>query len=178
MPILTGWFEEVEPVVPVLSFIGRHNSGKTTVLQGVVRFFSDQGYRVGVIKHSSHDFTIDVPDTDSYRLAKAGARAVALSSAYKLAFYKNVHRDYPLNELCQLMRDEVDIIFAEGFKRESQSKIEVVRECISRELINPDNLVAMVADFPIKQAQVPVFGFDETESLCRFIQEKFMGNQQ
>ncbi|MGE5543784.1 MAG: molybdopterin-guanine dinucleotide biosynthesis protein B [Bacillota bacterium] len=164
-------------MVPVISFIGYHNAGKTTVLQGVIRFFSDWGYRVGVIKHSSHDFTIDVPDTDSYRLAEAGARAVAVSSTYKLAFYKDVQRDHSLDELCRLMQDDVDIIFAEGFKRESRPKIEVARQGISRELINPDNLVALVADFPIRGAQVPVFGFDETESLCRFIQEKFMGEQ-
>lgn len=163
-------------MVPVISFIGLHNSGKTTVLQGVIRYFSDQGYRVGVIKHSSHDFTIDIPDTDSYRLAKAGARAVAISSSSKMAFYKEVQRDHPLEELCQLMQDDVDIIFVEGFKRESQPKIEVARECISRELINPENLVAMVTDFPIAQVQVPVFGFDETESLCRYIQDKFLGN--
>lgn len=163
-------------MVPIISFIGRHNSGKTTVLQKVVRILSDQGYRVGVIKHSSHDFTIDVPGTDSFRLAEAGARAVAVSSARKMAFYKEVPEDRSLDELCGLMQDDVDIIFAEGFKREDRPKIEVARRGISSDLINPDNLVALVVDFPVSQPQVPVFGFHETDILCRFILDNFMGN--
>lgn len=161
-------------MVPVVSFIGRHNSGKTTVLQKVVRFFSDQGYRVGVIKHSSHDFEIDVPDTDSFRLARAGAQAVSVSSPQKVAFYKQVQQDLSLMELCRFMQDDVDIIFAEGFKREDQPKIEVARRGISCELINPDNLVALVVDFPVSNAGVPVFGFDDVESLCGFIKDNFV----
>ena len=81
-------------MVPVISFIGRHNSGKTTVLQKVVSIFSGQGYRVGVIKHSSHDFTIDVPDTDSFRLAKPLPGRIAVSSAQKMAFYKTSAQRY------------------------------------------------------------------------------------
>ncbi|MGI6514265.1 MAG: molybdopterin-guanine dinucleotide biosynthesis protein B [Syntrophomonadaceae bacterium] len=164
-------------MVPVVSFIGRHNSGKTTILEKVVSYFCAQGYRIGVIKHSSHDFTIDVPDTDSYRLAKAGARAVVVSSPQKMAFYKQVQRDYPLDELCRLMQEDVDIIFAEGFKREHQPKIEVARQYISGELIRPSNLVAMVTDFPVSQSDVPVFGFDEVESLCRYIQDMFIDSK-
>ncbi|NLW44326.1 MAG: molybdopterin-guanine dinucleotide biosynthesis protein B [Syntrophomonadaceae bacterium] len=161
-------------MVPVVSFVGYHNAGKTTILEKVIGYFESQGYRVGVIKHSSRDFTIDVPNTDSYRLANAGAQAVVVSSPWKVAFYKQVQRDFSLEELCRLMPDDVDIVFAEGFKREPQPKIEVARQSVSRELIKPDNLIAMVTDFPVRQSEVPVFGFDEVESLCRYIQDKFM----
>ena len=164
-------------MVPVVSFVGYHNAGKTTILEKVVGYFYAQGYRVGVIKHSSHDFTIDVPGTDSYRLAKAGARAVVVSSPEKVALYKQVERDHSLQELLRLMPEEVDIIFAEGFKREQQPKIEVARQCISRELIQPDNMIAMVTDFPVSQSDVPVFGFDEVESLCRFIIDMFVDSK-
>jgi molybdopterin-guanine dinucleotide biosynthesis protein MobB len=163
-------------MVPVISFIGRHNSGKTTVLQKVIRILSDQGCRVGVIKHSSHDFNIDVPDTDSFRLFQAGARAISVSSAQKLAFYKHVQEDTSLDELCRLMQDDVDIIFTEGFKREDRPKIEVARQGISSDLINPHNLIALVVDFPVSEVKVQVFGFDDAESLCRFIQDNFMAD--
>jgi molybdopterin-guanine dinucleotide biosynthesis protein MobB len=95
----------------------------------------------------------------------------------KMAFYKQVQRDYPLDELCRLMQEDVDIIFAEGFKREHQPKIEVARQYISGELIRPSNLVAMVTDFPVSQSDVPVFGFDEVESLCRYIQDMFIDSK-
>ncbi len=164
-------------MVPVVSFVGRHNAGKTTILEKVIGCFCAQGYRIGVIKHSSHDFTIDVPGTDSYRLGKAGARAVVVSSPEKVAFYKQVERDYSLEDLCRLMPDDVDIIFAEGFKREHQPKIEVARQGISTELIRPDNLIAMVTDFPVAHSDVPVFGFDEVESLCRYLRDMFMDSK-
>jgi molybdopterin-guanine dinucleotide biosynthesis protein B len=161
-------------MVSVISFVGRHNSGKTTVLEKVVRYLTEQGYRVGIIKHSSHDFNIDIPGTDSFRLADAGAQVVAISSPFRMAFHKEVQKDRPLDELCRLMQDEVDIIITEGFKREARPKIEVARQGISSELLNLNNLVAVVADFPVSQPSVPVFGFDETENLCRFIIDKFL----
>ena len=81
-------------MVPVVSFIGRHNSGKTTILEKVVSYFCAQGYRIGVIKHSSHDFTIDVPDTDSYRLAKPEPGRWLYPHPRRW-LYKQVQRDYP-----------------------------------------------------------------------------------
>jgi len=160
--------------VPVISFVGYHNSGKTTILQAVVRFLSDRGFRVGVIKHSSHDFSIDVPGTDSFRLSQAGAAAVAVSSPFRMAFYQDVREESSLDDLCRLMEPEVDIILTEGFKRENRPKIEVARQETGRDLLEVSNRIALVVDFPVPRASVPVFGFDEIESLSRFIMENFL----
>ena len=57
----------------VLAVSGVHNSGKTTLLEKLIPLLRARGLKVGVIKHDGHDFTPDVPGTDSYRLREAGA---------------------------------------------------------------------------------------------------------
>lgn len=59
----------------VLAVSGVHNSGKTTLLEKLLPVLRSRGLKVGVIKHDGHDFTPDVPGTDSYRLREAGAGA-------------------------------------------------------------------------------------------------------
>ena len=63
----------------VLAVSGVHNSGKTTLLEKLLPVLRSRGLKVGVIKHDGHDFTPDVPGTDSYRLREAGAEGVAVS---------------------------------------------------------------------------------------------------
>ena len=64
----------------VLAVSGVHNSGKTTLLEKLIPLLRARGLKVGVIKHDGHDFTPDVPGTDSYRLREAGAEGVAVFS--------------------------------------------------------------------------------------------------
>ena len=64
----------------VLAISGVHNSGKTTLLEKLLPVLRSRWLKVGVIKHDGHDFTPDVPGTDSYRLREAGAEGVAVYS--------------------------------------------------------------------------------------------------
>ena len=69
----------------VLAVSGVHNSGKTTLLEKLLPVLRSRGLKVGVIKHDGHDFTPDVPGTDSYRLREAGAGGVAVYSSSRPA---------------------------------------------------------------------------------------------
>ena len=71
--------EELELKRPaVLAVSGAHNSGKTTLLEKLLPVLRSRGLKVGIIKHDGHDFTPDVPGTDSFRLREAGAEGVAV----------------------------------------------------------------------------------------------------
>ena len=67
----------------VLAVSGVHNSGKTTLLEKLLPLLRRRGLKVGVIKHDGHDFTPDVPGTDSFRLREAGADGVAVYSSQR-----------------------------------------------------------------------------------------------
>ena len=85
----------------VLAVSGVHNSGKTTLLEKLLPVLRSRGLKVGVIKHDGHDFTPDVPGTDSYRLREAGAEGVAVYSGTRhYLFSGNTWCVYPGRIVC------------------------------------------------------------------------------
>ena len=120
--------------IPILSVVGKSDSGKTTLLEGLIRELKQRGYRVGTIKHDAHSFEIDVPGKDSWRHAQAGSDHVVISSPLRVASIRRVEREPQLEELAAGMTD-VDIILTEGYKRGNAPKIEVSRRARSSTLI-------------------------------------------
>lgn len=114
----------------VLAVSGAHNSGKTTLLRRLLPLLRARGLRVAVIKHDGHDFTPDVPNTDSYLLREAGAEGVAVFSSKRYLLTEAVPLDE--NDLIFLLaRHGYDLILLEGFKNSEWPKLEVVRAAIS-----------------------------------------------
>ena len=66
-------------ILPTISFVGRHNSGKTTILTRVINRLTAAGYKVALIKHTHHDLDIG-GNKDSELMLKAGAEFVLASS--------------------------------------------------------------------------------------------------
>ncbi|MBD9215300.1 MAG: molybdopterin-guanine dinucleotide biosynthesis protein MobB, partial [Senegalimassilia anaerobia] len=53
---------------PAVSIVGRHNSGKTTLIEKLIAELVGCGLDVGSVKHHSHvGFDIDIPGKDSWR---------------------------------------------------------------------------------------------------------------
>ena len=138
----------------VLAVSGAHNSGKTTLLEKLIPLLRARGLKVGVIKHDGHDFTPDVPGTDSFRLREAGAEGVAVFSGSRL------------NEqdlLALFERHGYDLVLMEGFKESGWPKIEVVRKAVSEEPVSFEPL-AIVGDVPGAD-----FALDEPAALADWI---------
>ena len=94
--------QEIELKRPaVLAVSGLHNSGKTTLLEKLLPALRSRGLKVGIIKHDGHDFTPDVPGTDSYRLREAGAEGVAVYSGQR----------YLLTEMFRLTEQDLLALF-------------------------------------------------------------------
>lgn len=113
-------------VTPIVCFVGTSNSGKTTLLEKIIKELKSRGYRLAVIKHSHHSFDIDRPGKDSWRLAQAGSDIVAISSQTKLAFIELVNSEPTLVQIESLFRGKVDIVLAEGHKDSDTAKILVL----------------------------------------------------
>jgi molybdopterin-guanine dinucleotide biosynthesis protein MobB len=69
--------------------------------------------------------------------------------------------------------DGVDMLIAEGYKREEVLKIEVYpkKEGIEPVCINDGNLIAIITDIPFS-SRVPVFQRDDVEDVAEFIMSK------
>ena len=68
----------------MLGFVAASGTGKTTLLTRLIPALRARDIRCAAIKHSHHDFDIDVPSKDSYRLREAGAQQVLLASPYRI----------------------------------------------------------------------------------------------
>mgnify|MGYP005846421515 CR=1 FL=1 len=148
-------------MIPIVSFVGKSNVGKTTFLEKVVGELKRRGYRVATIKHDTHGFDLDKPGKDTWRMAQAGSDAVVISSPNKVALIGRTDHDLSPDEIeAGLIRD-VDIVLTEGYKRGDKPKIEVSRRELGGELLcSEEELLAVASDqrFPL---DVPQFDLDD-----------------
>ncbi len=160
-------------MAPMIAFVGKTNSGKTTVLEGVVKALREKGYRVGVIKHSHHAVALDTPGTDTWRLSRAGGDPVAIASPNAVWITAGPDGAGPEGTAAQWVRD-VDIVLCEGYKGSAIPKVEVYRSAIGGELLSdPSEMVALVTDRPFP-VQVPQFSFSDTMGLVRLVEETYL----
>jgi molybdopterin-guanine dinucleotide biosynthesis protein B len=102
--------------VKTIAVIGWKNSGKTTLVSNLVKFFKEKKIKVGVVKHAHHSFDIDHPNTDSYKIRKSGAYKTTLVSDKRLALMEEkITSDINLGSLIDLNKD-CDLLIFEGFK--------------------------------------------------------------
>ena len=69
----------------VFGITGWKNSGKTSLLEKLVKNITERGFSVSTMKHAHHNFDVDHNGTDSYRHNQAGARQVLLCSRVRWA---------------------------------------------------------------------------------------------
>lgn len=164
----------MDPSPPIVSIVGKSNSGKTTLIERLIPVLGARGYRIGTIKHSHHDIDLDRPGKDSYRHKEAGAEAVMVAGPNRIALVKDV-ADAWLDDLVGYFKD-LDLIVTEGYKRTTRPKIEVCRAARSGTPLCADDpsLVALVTDLDIEPLPVPVFRLDDIQGLADFIERRFL----
>lgn len=154
---------------PLVSIVGKSDSGKTTLLERLIPELKKRGLRVGTIKHDVHGFEMDHPGKDSWRHKQAGSVKTVISSPKKIGIVMDVEHDHTLEELIPYFGGE-DIILSEGYKRESKPKVEIFRSEVHDEplCINDDNLIAFVTDTDL-DLEVPRFKIHDTKGLADFL---------
>lgn len=140
--------------VPVIGFVAFSGTGKTTLLTQMIPELKQYGLRIGLIKHSHHDFEIDQRGKDSFRLRAAGASPVVLVSPYRRVVITDFteHNEPTLEEqLTAIDQNQVDVILVEGFKQAHYPKIELHRTRLDKPLLYPDDasIIAVASDFPL-----------------------------
>ena len=166
-------------MIPIISIVGKSDSGKTTLIEKIVPELVRRGYRVTTVKHDLHGFEIDKEGKDSWRHKQAGAHGVIISSPQKVALIRDVDKDMSLEELRESFGGDADLILSEGFKKDAQPKIEVFRKEVHGELLctKEDNLVAIASNrcFDIG---VPCLDLDDVKGIVDIIESRFLkGNK-
>lgn len=159
--------------VPIVCFVGRSNSGKTTLIERVIPELVRVGYKVATVKHAGHGFDLDTEGKDSWRHKQAGASSVVVISKGSMAMFADVSDQMKVDDVRDRFLDaSYDLIIAEGWKHEGYPKIVIIREEVGEIPISPDGLLAVVSDKPVDLA-VPRFGLDDVTGVATFITQHF-----
>ena len=160
-------------IVPEIAFVGRHNSGKTTFLLAVLPHLIAGGLRVGYLKHATAGFDIDHPAKDSYRIRRSGVLQTIVAGDGHVAVIDDAEAPTLASVLGRYVRDDLDLLVIEGYKREPLPKIEIARAALGRELLCAADplLLATVTDFP-PGTTVPAFGLEDAAGVARLILER------
>lgn len=152
--------------IPVYSFIAKSGTGKTTLIEKLIPELKSRGLRVAVMKHDAHEFDVDKPGKDSWRMTHAGADVTVIASATHSAVMEN--RPVPADELLKGIRD-VDVILTEGYQQGPWKKIGVHRAASGNVLpVISDSYIAVAADGDV-DVPAPHIGLDDVKSLADFI---------
>ena len=165
--------------IPYFSFVGRSNTGKTTVIERLIPILVGKGLKVAVIKHHPHDFEIDIPGKDTYRYKQAGATMSILASPGKVAVVEDTENELTLEDIIARYIHDVDLLIVEGFKREEIPKIEVFQRKEGADMpvcAEDKNLIAVITDESIDML-LPVFARDDVGGVAEFILSRFIGQK-
>ena len=112
---------------PAIAVVGRHNSGKTTLVEAVIAELTARGLDVGSVKHHSHaGFDIDKPGKDSYRHRAAGATETVIAAPGQMARVKTIEGELECREIVASMPGH-DVVIVEGYRKSGLPAIEIMR---------------------------------------------------
>ncbi len=158
------------PLPPVVSVIGRKNSGKTRLMVALLQEMRRRGFRVASIKHGHHSFESDQKGRDSWRHFNEGhAEATLMAGEGKIALVMRMDGE-PDPE--RLVRDFLagrgyDLVLIEGYKRGPFLKLEIWRSEVHEHPLfeefgeHAPDYVAILTDDEDFRANVPVVLLDD-----------------
>ena len=167
-------------VVPTVSVVGRHNSGKTTFLLALLPILVGRGLRVGYLKHAHAGFDIDRPDKDSGRIGRTGVVQTMITGGGRTAVIDGGGEQTIAQVLGRYARADLDLVVIEGFKREPLPKIEVARLAISKgQLVCADDplLLGIVSDFDPPRRDVPHFAIADARGVAELVWTRVLGRE-
>lgn len=138
----------------------------------------ERGIRLSVIKHAHHQFDVDKPGKDSYRLREAGAVQTLVASNLRWALMTERNRiadransEIKLEELLpEIDTDMVDLVLIEGFKEARIAKIEIYRPSLDYPLLaeHDESIIAIATDVPLIHS-LPTLDLNNPETIADFI---------
>lgn len=158
-----------------VGIVGAKNSGKTTVIEGLIGYLVGEGYRVATVKHTSHSHRFDTPGKDSYRHRQAGARLTVAMSNEEVAVFAQPEA-FDIRHMQNITSRHIDLWLIEGDRYAERPKILVTRQLEELSDAQPGNIVATIG--PERLDGVPVhFDMEDYRGLASFVITTMLGKK-
>ncbi len=159
--------------IPILGFAAYSGTGKTTLLEALLPKLTEAGLRSGMLKHAHHNFDVDKPGKDSYRLRKAGASQMLIASRNRFALMTETPEAEAEFEylLTRFDEDKLDVVLVEGCKNIAFPKIELHREEVGKPWLYPhdDNIIAIASDSAELDSELPQMNINDLDAIAQFV---------
>ncbi|EMN7206412.1 bifunctional molybdopterin-guanine dinucleotide biosynthesis adaptor protein MobB/molybdopterin molybdotransferase MoeA [Vibrio parahaemolyticus] len=159
--------------IPILGFAAYSGTGKTTLLESLLPKLTEAGLRIGMLKHAHHNFDVDKPGKDSYRLRKAGASQMLIASRNRFALMTETPEAEAEFEylLTRFDEDKLDVVLVEGCKNIAFPKIELHREEVGKPWLYPhdDNIIAIASDSAELDSELPQMNINDLDAIAQFV---------
>jgi len=131
-----------------LSVVGRKNSGKTTLMKGLIAELVRRGFSVATVKHTSHVHEFDTPGKDSWVHRQAGSAAAVIISPERWSCHTDRPDPAMVEQLHQALFQERDVVLWEGRGNPDAPKVECVPPGLEPLHIGDPGLLAVVSESP------------------------------
>ncbi|BDR18208.1 bifunctional molybdopterin-guanine dinucleotide biosynthesis adaptor protein MobB/molybdopterin molybdotransferase MoeA [Vibrio sp. STUT-A16] len=159
--------------IPILGFAAYSGTGKTTLLEALLPKLTEAGLRIGMLKHAHHNFDVDKPGKDSYRLRKAGASQMLIASRNRFALMTETPEAEAEFEylLTRFDEDKLDVVLVEGCKNIAFPKIELHREEVGKPWLYPhdENIIAIASDSGELDSELPQMNINDLDAIAQFV---------
>lgn len=165
----------------IIQVAGYSNSGKTTLVEKLVSFATQQGLRVGTIKHHGHGGGLMSLDDgkDSWRHRQAGAKVSAAVSKGALQLNVSREKEWTPNELLELYSNfPLDVVVIEGFKQSPFPKVVLIKELSDLKLLTLlENIICVISWIPLPEEikQIESYELEAESNYLKFLLEKLRG---
>lgn len=153
-----------------IAIVGPSNSGKTELICRLLEWFTGQGLRPAVLKHSHHQ-EIGDNGKDTWRYRQAGGWLVALAAPGLIQITRSGPGEPPLQMILAELAQAADLILVEGYKTSDLPKVGLAPLDAASKLPDYPHLVAWVSAWPLP-TDLPVFNPRQVAELGRFIQDQ------
>ncbi|MFS0562281.1 molybdopterin-guanine dinucleotide biosynthesis protein B [Terribacillus sp. 179-K 1B1 HS] len=156
----------------ILQVVGFKDSGKTTLVCGLVKKFTTEGLKVGSLKHHGHGGKPQGwQKTDSAKHLQAGAMLAGVEGAGVFEL-ETSSLEWELEKLIPIYQYAgVEIMIIEGYKQAAYPKIVMLRNPKELALLESvTNCMAVVSDEQeARKYSYPVYSYSDTGDLLASI---------
>lgn len=166
---------EGAPHLPICLLAGPSQSGKTTLMEGLLGALGERGVVCATVKHHRGHVEVDRPGKDTWRHRRAGAKATFFVTDGEIAAFFDRPPDVSPSDLARLCPPEVRLLLVEGFKgMTGYPRVELVRQGFERAVTWTPEVLCAATDVPGFEAPCPVFSLVDYAGLADFLVRRLL----